>query len=66
VNKTIIKVNNNCRENQMKNSKERKHKKMNRNLKEKGITLVALVVTMIILLILAGVTINLVLSNNGY
>ena len=32
---------------------------------EKGITLLALVVTIIILLILAGVTLNLVLSNNG-
>lgn len=32
---------------------------------EKGITLVALVVTIIVLLILAGVTINLVLGNNG-
>ena len=43
---------------------------MNRNKRrksktEKGITLVALVVTIIILLILAGVTLNLVLSNNG-
>ena len=36
-----------------------------RNLKEAGITLVALVVTIIVLLILAGVTINLALSNNG-
>ncbi len=36
-----------------------------RKLKEKGITLVALVVTMIILLILAGVTINIALSENG-
>lgn len=35
------------------------------NKVEKGITLVALVVTIIILLILAGVTLNLVLSNNG-
>lgn len=33
--------------------------------KEKGITLVALVVTIIVLLILAGVTISLTLSNNG-
>ncbi len=36
-----------------------------KNLKEKGITLVALVVTVIILLILAGVTINIALSENG-
>ena len=31
-------------------------------LKERGITLIALVVTIIILLILAGVTLNIVLS----
>ena len=36
-----------------------------KSITEKGITLVALVVTIIILLILAGVTLNLVLSNNG-
>ena len=34
-------------------------------LKERGITLIALVVTIIILLILAGVTLNIALSNNG-
>ena len=34
-------------------------------LKEKGITLIALVVTIIILLILAGVTLNIALSDNG-
>ena len=34
-------------------------------LREKGITLVALVVTIIILLILAGVTLDMVLSQNG-
>lgn len=33
--------------------------------KEKGITLIALVVTIIILLILAGVTLSLALSQNG-
>ena len=33
---------------------------MNRNRQEKGITLIALVVTIIVLLILAGVSINLV------
>ena len=38
---------------------------MKRNLREKGITLIALVVTIIILLILAGVTLNLVLGQNG-
>ena len=32
---------------------------------EKGITLVALVVTIVVLLILAGVSISLVLGNNG-
>ena len=35
------------------------------NLQEKGITLIALVVTIIILLILAGVTLNMALSDNG-
>ena len=35
------------------------------DLKERGITLVALVVTIIILLILAGVTLNMALSQNG-
>ena len=33
--------------------------------KEKGITLVALVVTIVVLLILAGVSISLILDNNG-
>ena len=33
--------------------------------KEKGITLVALVITIIVLLILAGVTISLVVGDNG-
>ena len=33
--------------------------------KENGITLVALVVTIVVLLILAGVSISLVLGNNG-
>lgn len=32
---------------------------------QKGITLVALVITIIVLLILAGITISLVLGNNG-
>ena len=35
------------------------------SIAEKGITLIALVVTIIILLILAGITLNLVVSNNG-
>ena len=33
--------------------------------KEKGITLIALVVTIVVLLILAGISLNLVLGNNG-
>ncbi len=40
-------------------------RKMNKQYKEKGITLAALVVTVIILLILAGVTLNIALSENG-
>lgn len=35
------------------------------NLSEKGITLIALVVTIVVLLILAGISINLVLGDNG-
>ena len=38
---------------------------MNKVKSKKGITLVALVVTIVVLLILAGVSINLVLGNNG-
>lgn len=38
---------------------------MKNNLKDNGITLVALVVTIIILLILAGVAINVALGDNG-
>ena len=47
--------------------KEIKNKEIKRrkSLKEKGITLIALVVTIIILLILAGVTLNIALSGNG-
>ena len=41
-----------------------KNKKI-KNKQEKGITLIALVVTIVVLLILAGVSISLVLSNNG-
>ena len=36
-----------------------------KNRQERGITLIALVVTIVVLLILAGVSISLVLSNNG-
>ena len=40
--------------------------KLNINTKDKnGITLVALVVTIIVLILLAGVSINLVIGNNG-
>ena len=41
------------------------YKEENNMRKNKGITLVALVVTIVVLLILAGVSINLVLGNNG-
>ena len=47
----------------MKDSKIQEKKKQ--KLKEKGITLIALVVTIIILLILAGVTLNMALSESG-
>ena len=40
-------------------------KKKVEKLKEKGITLIALVVTIIILLILAGVTLNMAMNGNG-
>ena len=40
-------------------------KKEIKNKQEKGITLIALVVTIVVLLILAGVSISLVLNNNG-
>ena len=39
--------------------------KKQKRRKEKGITLVALVVTIIVLIILAGVTLNIVLDNDG-
>ena len=40
-------------------------KRITREKREKGITLVALVVTIVVLLILAGVSINLILGQNG-
>ena len=40
-------------------------KKEIKNKQERGITLIALVVTIVVLLILAGVSISLVLNNNG-
>ncbi len=50
-----------------KNFKDLKFEKITRKqkLQEQGITLIALVVTIIILLILAGVTLNIALSDNG-
>lgn len=38
---------------------------MNRNRQEKGITLIALVITIIVLLVLAGVTLSLIAGENG-
>ena len=46
-------------------NKQWKKSKMKNLIKEKGITLIALVVTIIVLLILAGITIGLVLGQNG-
>ncbi len=50
-----------------KNFKDLKFEKITKKqkLQEQGITLIALVVTIIILLILAGVTLNIALSDNG-
>ena len=50
-----------------KNFKDLKFKKLakKQKLQERGITLIALVVTIIILLILSGVTLNIALSDNG-
>ena len=39
--------------------------KRNKNLKQRGITLIALVVTIVVLLILAGVTITLMFEENS-
>ena len=53
----------------MKNNKRQSKNLVNSNIKRtkhsKGITLVALVITIIVLIILAGVSINLVLGENG-
>lgn len=46
----------------MERKKEEKNK---RKFNEKGITLIALVVTIVVLLILAGISINLMLGENG-
>ena len=40
-------------------------KKMKKNRRDKGITLVALVVTIVVLLMLAAVSINMILGSNG-
>ena len=40
-------------------------KKLKAEIREKGITLVALVITIIVLLILAGITINSVIGSKG-
>ncbi len=48
-----------------KSYKGEKRMKNKRILKERGITLIALVVTIVVLLILAGVTINAVFSDSG-
>ena len=54
---------------QNKNTKdeclENKSSKINKNIGNKGITLVALVITIIVLLILAGVSIAMLIGNNG-
>ena len=47
------------------NSKEQKNKTRKAFNNELGITLIALVVTIVVLLILAGITINLLFSNGG-
>ena len=50
----------------MKNAKRKNEKKMNERLRNiKGITLISLVITVIILLILAAVAINLAVDSNG-
>ena len=50
----------------MKNEKRKNEKKMNERLRNiKGITLISLVITVIILLILAAVAINLAVDSNG-
>ncbi len=49
----------------IKNCKKDYFEKEKINLKQNGITLVALVVTIIVLLILAGISLSLVVGNNG-
>ena len=47
------------------NNKEQKHKMRKTFKNEIGITLIALVVTIVVFLMLAGVTVNLIVGNNG-
>ena len=49
----------------VKKDKEGKDRKIRREAKQKGITLIALVITIIVLLILAGVTIATLTGENG-
>ena len=49
----------------VKKDKEGKNRKIQREAKQKGITLIALVITIIVLLILAGVTIATLTGENG-
>ena len=52
----------------MKNKKGRENQEesmKNTSLREKGIIVIALIVTIIVLLLLAGITISMVTGNNG-
>ena len=49
----------------MENIRKGKGEKMKENRKQKGVTLIALVITIIVLIILAGVSLNLVFGENG-
>ncbi len=46
-------------------SKNTRETKRNKNLKERGITLIALIVTIIVLLILAGISIQILMGDSG-
>ena len=48
-----------------KKEEKKMRKQERRQSKEKGITLVALVITIVVLIILAGVTISMVVGDNG-
>lgn len=45
--------------------KEKKREEMRKKEKQKGITLIALVITIVVLLILAGVSISMITGDNG-